>query len=171
MMKQKKLTQDQLNEIKELAKTKTLTEIGRYFNMNEAAFLLLRKQQPEINTIYHGTPKEKKCKLYTPEEILEIGEMAETANLETIASNLGISIPRLNRARANQPELDKVLINSIKNRASNFNYKTPTKAKPKRPEYRMPDEASPEEAIVRFRKLKEEEKRKRLIQELKEIDL
>ena len=155
----KKFTEDQLNEVKELAKTKTLGEIAGHFKMSKATFVSLRKQQPEIDTIYYKNTKQKQGKLYTAEEILKIGELAKTLDLETIIKKLGTTIAYLNRARANQPELDAVLIN-----------KTPTKAQPQRPEYRMQDDISQEEALKRFSELKAAEKRKRLIQELKEID-
>jgi hypothetical protein len=44
MKKPQQLTQDQLNELKELAKTKMLKEIASHFNMNKETFLLLRKE-------------------------------------------------------------------------------------------------------------------------------
>jgi hypothetical protein len=168
MKKHQKLTQDQLNEVGELAKTKRWKEIASHFNMNKDTFLFIRKQQPEIDVIYYKNTKGKQNKLYTPEEILEIGKMAKTLNLETIAKNLGTTIPYLKRARANQPDLDKALIKSIEGWVSK---KVQEKIKPLNPESRMLEDISPEEAIIRFRELKAEEKRKRLIQELKEIDL
>jgi hypothetical protein len=93
MKKHQQLTQDQLNEIKELAKTKTLKEIASHFNMNKATFLLLRKEQLEIDVIYYGVLEQRKNKLYTTEEILAIEEMIRTSNMENIAKHLGISMP------------------------------------------------------------------------------
>ncbi len=171
MSKKKKFTEDQLNKVKELAKTKTLQEIAIHFNMNKSTFVSLRKEQPEIDTIYYKNTKEKQIKLYTSKEILEIGKMAKTLNLETIIKKLGTSLSYLKRARANQPELDAVLINSIEGRDGAFNYKTSAKIRPQRLECRTPNDISPEEAIERFHKLKEAEKKRRQIQELKEIYL
>ena len=170
MKRYKKFTKDQLNEVKELAETKTLGEIASHFNMSKSTFVSLRKQQPEIDTIYYNNTKEKQIKLYTSKEILEIGEMAKTLNLETIIKKLGTSPSYLKRARANQPELDAALIKGIESRDVAFNYKTSTKIRPQKPEYGMPDEISQEEAIIRFRELKAEEKKKRLIQELRKIN-
>ena len=178
----KKFTEDQLNEVKELAKTKTLGEIAGYFNMSKATFVSLRKQQPEIDTIYYQNTKQKQGKLYTPEEILKIGELAKTLNLETIIKKLGTTIAYLNRARANQPELEEALIWVMKNRPGNFDHprQAEEKALSKRTGRlrtenkeslftRAPDDISPEEALARFRRLKEEDRVRRQLQELKEI--
>jgi hypothetical protein len=110
MHKQQQLTQEQLNELKELAKTKTLKAIANHFNMNKVSFMLLRKEQPEIDAIYYEAKEQTKNKLYTAEEILAIEEMASTLNMENIARHLCISIPLLTRARNRQPELDAAII-------------------------------------------------------------
>ena len=122
MKKPQQLTQDQLNELKELAKTKMLKEIASHFNMNKETFLLLRKEQPEIDTIYQELKEQRKNRLYSEEEISVIEEMTHTSNMETIAKHLGISMPLLAKARKRQPELDVALIWGMKNRPSNFNH-------------------------------------------------
>jgi len=61
MKKPQQLTQDQLNELKELAKTKMLKEIASHFNMNKETFRLLRKEQPEIDTIYQELQEQPQC--------------------------------------------------------------------------------------------------------------
>ena len=75
MKKPQQLTQDQLNELKELAKTKMLKEIASHFNMNKETFLLLRKEQPEIDAIYQELKEQRKNRLYSEEEISVIEEM------------------------------------------------------------------------------------------------
>jgi len=67
---QQELTQDQLAEFKELAKTKMLKEIAGHFNMSKQTFLMIRKQQQEIDIIYQAALKEKRNKIYTTEELL-----------------------------------------------------------------------------------------------------
>jgi aryl-alcohol dehydrogenase-like predicted oxidoreductase len=103
----------------------------------------------------------------------------------------------LTKARKRQPELAAALIWRIKNRPSNFNHlrqveekahkkeQTKTqkhieKASHKKTEQlqtekieslftRAPDDISQEEALARFRRLKEEDRARRQFQELKEI--
>jgi uncharacterized protein (UPF0147 family) len=197
MKKPQQLTQDQLNELKELAKTKMLKEIASHFNINKATFLLLRKEQPEIDSIYYKAQEQKKNKLYSAEEISVIEEMTKTSNMETIAKHLGLSMALLTKARKRQPELDVALIWGMKNRPSNFNHlrqveekahkkeqaktqKHIEKASHKKTEQlqtekkeslftRTPDDISQEEALERFRRLKEEDRARRQFQELKEI--
>ena len=195
MNKQQELTQDQLNEIKELAQTNTLKEIASHFNMSKQTFLIMRKQQPEIDIIYQKILRAKRNKIYTAEEILEIENMLKTSNMESIAKHLRVSIPVLTKTRSKQPKLEKAIIRGMQNRPSNFNYLRQKEAKKQKEEKftalmqqeehqekqdlktaeslstRAPEFISPEEAIVRFRELKEEEKAKRKFQELKEIDL
>jgi histidinol phosphatase-like enzyme len=119
---QQELTQDQLAEFKELAKTKMLKEIAGHFNMSKQTFLMIRKQQQEIDIIYQAALKEKRNKIYTAKEILKIEKMLETSNMENIARYLWISIPALTKARNKQPELEEAIIRGIKNRPNNFNY-------------------------------------------------
>ena len=139
--------------------------------MSKSTFVSLRKQQPEIEIIYYKNTKQKPIKLYTAEEIAKIGEMVKTLNLETLIKKLGTSSSYFNRARANQPELDEALIKGTEGREGAFNYKTSAKIRLQRLECRTPNDISPEEAIKRFHKLKEAEKKHRQIQELKEINL
>ena len=196
MKKPQQLTQDQLNELKELAKTKMLKEIASHFNMNNATFLLLRKEQPEIDTIYQELKEQRKNRLYSEEEISVIEEMTHTSNMETIAKHLGISMPLLAKARKRQPELDVALIWGMKNRPSNFNHLRQIEEKAHKEEQaktqkhieqashkkteqlrtenkeslftRAPDDISQEEALARFRRLKEEDRARRQLQEFKE---
>jgi len=63
----KKFTKEQLNEVKELAKTKTLKEIASHFNINRETFLLIRKEQPKIESIYQEVKEQKKSRLYSEE--------------------------------------------------------------------------------------------------------
>lgn len=198
--KQQQLTQAQLNELKELSKTKTLKAIANYFNMNKATFMLLRKEQPEIDAIYHEVKEQTKNKLYTAEKIMAIEEMAQTLNMENIAKNLGISIPLLTKARNRQPELDIAIIRGIQNRSSNFNFLrqaeqrayreaqaktqsdiTKNIKKPLRKEKaqtvkqdslftRAPEDIPHEKALARFLKLRDEARDRRLFQELREIN-
>lgn len=200
MQKPQQLTQEQLNELRELAKTKTLKAISNHFNMNKATFMLLRKEQPEIDVIYHEVKAQAKNKLYTAEEILVIEEMTRTLNMENIAKNLGISIPLLTKARNRQPELDAAIIRGIQNRSSNFNFlrqaeqKTYREARAKAQKHiekdikeplrkekiqivkqdslfiRAPEDISHEKALARFLRLKEEARERRLFQELREIN-
>jgi len=200
MQKQQQLTQEQLNELKGLAKTKTLKAIANHFNMNKATFMLLRKEQPEIDAIYYETKEKTKNKLYTAEEILAIEEMARTLNMENIAKHLCISIPLLTRARNRQPELDAAIIRGIKNRSSNFNFMRQAEQKahreaqaktqkhiakdikkPLRNEKvqivkqdslftRAPEDMPHEKALARFLRLKEEARERRLFQELRKIN-
>jgi len=121
MTRRPDLTQDQLNEIKHLAKSKTLKEIGCHFNMSKAQFQLFRKQQPEINAIYYGTTKDKVRTEYTPEELIEIEKMLATSNSVSLAKHLGISMSVLRQARTDHPELDSAIVRGINNRPSDFN--------------------------------------------------
>ena len=196
MKKPQQLTQDQLNELKELAKTKMLKEIASHFNMKKETFRLLRKEQPEIDTIYQELKEQRKNRLYSEEEISVIEEMTRTSNMETIAKHLGISMPLLAKARKRQPELDVALIWGMKNRPSNFNHLRQIEEKAHKEEQaktqkhieqgshkkteqlrtenkeslftRAPDDISQEEALARFRRLKEEDRARRQLQEFKE---
>jgi len=200
MHKQQQLTQEQLNELKELAKTKTLKAIANHFNMNKVSFMLLRKEQPEIDAIYYEAKEQTKNKLYTAEEILAIEEMASTLNMENIARHLCISIPLLTRARNRHPELDAAIIRGIKNRASNFNFMRQAEQKALREAQaktqnhltknieklvqkekvqivkqdslftKAPEDMPYEKALARFLRLKEEARERRLFQELREIN-
>jgi len=197
MKKPQQLTQDQLNELKELAKTKMLKEIASHFNMKKETFRLLRKEQPEIDSIYQKAQEQRKSRLYSAEEISVIEEMTRTSNMETIAKHLGISMPLLAKARKRQPELDVALIWGMKNRPSNFNHLRQIEEKAHKKEQvktqkhiekalqkqtgqmltkkqeslftRAPEDISTEEALARFRRLKEEDRARRQLQELKEI--
>lgn len=193
----KKFTKEQLNEVKELAKTKTLKEIASHFNMNKETFRLIRKEQSKIESIYQEVKEQKKSRLYSEEEISAIEEMAHTSNMETIAKHLAISMPLLAKARKRQPELEEALLRGIKNRPSNFNHLRQAAGKAHKEEQaktqkhiekalqkqtiqtltkkqeslfsRAPENISPEEALARFRRLKEEDRVRRLLQELKGI--
>jgi len=190
----KKFTKEQLNEVKELAKTKTLKEIASHFNINRETFLLIRKEQPKIESIYQEVKEQKKSRLYSEEEISAIEKMAHTSNMETIAKHLAISMPLLAKARKRQPELEEALLRGIKNRPNNFNHLRQAAEKAHKEEQaktqkhiekalqkqtltkkqeslfsRAPENISPEEALARFRRLKEEDRAWRQLQELKEI--
>ena len=191
---QQELTQDQLAEFKELAKTKMLKEIAGHFNMSKQTFLMIRKQQQEIDIIYQAALKEKRNKIYTTEELLEIEELLETSNMESIVRYLGISMPVLTKARNNQPELEAAIKRGVANRSNNFNFKRKNEKRiqkeekfelvmqkdeeektgePKKEESlltRVFEDISQEEAIIRFNKLKAEEKKKRQIQELRKMN-
>ena len=179
-----KLTQEQLGEIKELAKTKTLKEIASHFHMSTLDFRMLRKEQPEISSIYDETPKDRMRTEYTPEELIEIEKMMETSNITCVAKKLGISIFLLTRARNQHPELEEVLTRGMENRPSDFNSLMRARKKEQKAAIvktqiqqetnevkirtqkkeslftRAPEDISPEEAIQRFHKLKEDAKRK-----------
>jgi hypothetical protein len=197
MKKPQQLTSDQLNELKELAKTKMLKEIASHFNMNKETFRLLRKEQPEIDAIYQEAQEQTRNRLYSAEEISVIEEMGHASNIEDIAKYLGISRALLTKARKRQPELEEALIRGMKNRPSNFNYLRQAEEKAHKVEHaktqkhiekalhkqtgqmltkkqeslftRAPEDISPEEALARFRRLKEEDRARRQLQELKEI--
>jgi hypothetical protein len=191
MSKIEKLTEDQLNEIRELGKTKVLKEIARYFKMNVLNFRILREEQPEIDIIYNAIPKEKKYRIYTSEEIIEIEKLAQTLNIESLTKHLKTTMGYFKRSRKQQPELDEALKRAIdsKVRSSLFSQKIKAgkkflkneydmqlkgkKPKPKEQESlftRVSDDLSPEEAIRRFRRLKAEEKKKNQMRELKAMD-
>jgi len=208
MKTQQKLTEAQLDEIRELAKTKTLKEIASHFNMSKTTFLMIRKLQPEIDAIYQGAAKSTVPIIYTPEQLLEIEKKVETLPMTSVAEYLGISMPTLGKARKGQPELEESLVRGINNRASNFNHlmlvqknlQKSERAKIEKQKLeeggeakggvekkgqereiklesteslftRAPDDISPEEAIMRFRKLKAVDKNYMQLQELKEINL
>tara|TARA_B110000908_G_C10129399_1_gene391463 strand:- start:265 stop:852 length:588 start_codon:yes stop_codon:yes gene_type:complete len=191
---QQELTQDQLAEFKELAKTKTWKEIASHFHIRVEILRLLRKNHPEIDIIYKKALKKKRNKIYTTEELLEIEELLETSNMESIVRYLGISMPVLTKARNNQPELEAAIKRGVANRSNNFNFKRKNEKRiqkeekfelvmqkdeeektgePKKEESlltRVFEDISQEEAIIRFNKLKAEEKKKRQIQELRKMN-
>ena len=210
MKKKHSLTETQLKEIKELAKTKPIKDIASHFNMSTSTFRWIRKQQPEIDKIYQEVINERDNRIYSPDDILEIERMFETLDAISVARSLGISIPTLTRARKQQPELESAIIRGMNNRPSNFNYlmrnlkklkkeekaiiqeqeqeeesaekdsfqavvKKNNKKKELNPEKkeslftRAPDGISPEDAIERFHRLKEEDKNHRQLQELKSM--
>jgi len=207
MKTQQKLTEAQLDEIKELAKTKTLKEIASHFNISTANFRVMRKEQPEIDAIYNTIPKDRLRTEYTPTELLEIEKMLATSSITDVVNHLGISIATLTKARNLHPELEGVLTRGMENRPSNFNGLMLAKQKQFKKQQqeiekekkaqeeskeatppgvsrvvipvknkeslftRAPDDISPEEAIIRFRKLKAVDKKHRQLKELKEINL
>jgi hypothetical protein len=209
MKKKHNLTKAQLEEIKELAKMKALKDLASHFNMSASTFRWIRKQQPEIDKIYQEVIKERDNKIYSLDDILEIEKMYKTLDSSSVARALGISIPTLTKAREKQPELESAIIRGINNRPSNFNYLTRNLKKLKKEENEMikeqkeerveqdsfqvvvkknnkkkelnpetteslftraPDDISQEEAIIRFRRLKEEDKKHRQLQELKRMN-
>ena len=181
-----KLTQEQLDEIKDLAKTKNLKEIASHFGMSKLSFRMLRREQPEITTIYEGTPKDKVRTEYTPEELIEIEKMMEVLSMTAVVKKLGISMPILTKARNQHPELEAALTRGMENRSSDFNHLIRVKKKEEKAAIaetqieqknnnvkkskqkeeslftKAPEDISPEEALQRFYKLKEDAKRKRL---------
>ena len=214
MKKKHNLTETQLEEIKELAKTMPIKDIASHFNMSTSTFRWIRKQQPEIDKIYQEVINERDNRIYSPDDILEIERMFETLDAISVARSLGISIPTLTKARKHQPELESAIIRGMNNRPSNFNYlmrnlkklkkeekaiiqeqeqeqeqeeesvekdsfqavvKKNNKKKELNPEKteslftRAPDGISPEDAIERFYRLKEEDKNHRQLQELKSM--
>ena len=208
MKTQQKLTETQLEEIKELAKTMPIKDIASHFNMSASTFRWIRKQQQEIDKIYQEVINERDNRIYSPDDILEIERMFETLDAISVARSLGISIPTLTKARKHQPELESAIIRGMNNRPSNFNYlmrnlkklkkeekaiiqeqeqesvekdsfqavvKKNNKKKELNPEKkeslftRAPDDISPEDAIERFHRLKEEDKNHRQLQELKRM--
>lgn len=212
MKKKHNLTETQLEEIKELAKTMPIKDIASHFNMSTSTFRWIRKQQQEIDKIYQEVINERDNRIYSPDDILEIERMFETLDAISVARSLGISIPTLTRARKHQPELESAIIRGMNNRPSNFNYlmrnlkklkkeekaiiqeqeqeqeeenvekdsfqavvKKNNKKKELNPEKkeslftRAPDDISPEDAIERFHRLKEEDKNHRQLQELKRM--
>jgi hypothetical protein len=192
MTKLEKLTEDQLKEIRELAKTKPIKTIAGHFKMSVLKFRELRKFQPEIDDIISEITSGKKFKIYTDAEILEIGKMAETMSIEQITNKVGTTMGYFSKSRKRQPELDAAIVRGIKNRHHAFNQKIQhskrmlkieekaiesknkkSKSKPKDQDSlftRVSDDLSPEEAIRRFRRLKAEERRKSQMRELKAMD-
>ena len=191
MKTQPLLTEYQLNEVAELAKTKSLKEIASHFHISTDTLRSLRTKQPEIDIIYQRVTEEQRNKIYTAEEIVSIGDLAQEMNLDNVAKHLEISRPRLIEARRKQPELDDALTRGVNNRSSNFDAlqkasnraqaeegKASQLASDSEPEddserlyIRAPEDISPEEAVKRFYRLKKEEKERQIAQELKDIDL
>jgi hypothetical protein len=189
MSKIEKLTEDQLNEIRELAKTKTQKEIASHFQITHAQFKYLKKMQPEIDDIISEVTSAKKFKIYTAVEISEIEKFAETMSMEQITNKVGTTMGYLSKSRNRQPELDAAIVRGIKNRHHAFSQKIQTSKrilkvekdiesrskKPKLQELdslltRVSDDLSPEEALRRFRRLKAEERRKNQMRELKAME-
>jgi hypothetical protein len=189
MSKIEKLTKNQLKEIKELAKTKTIKEVASHFEMSLNNFRELRKLQPEIDIIYSEVRSGKKFKIYTAEEIEEVEKLAQKFNLKCVAKHFDTLESFLAIARKNQPELDAALTRGMNHRASNgikgkkvtipSAIVTPVSKTdslitqiPKTDSLfiKAPDDISPEEALNRFYRLKAEEKKKRQLRELKNMN-
>jgi hypothetical protein len=203
MKTQQHLTEIQLEEIKELAKTKTLKEIASHFSISTSNFRIMRKEHPEIDAIYNTIPKDRLRTKYTPAELLEIEKMLATSSMTEVIKHLGISMATLTKARNLHPELEVSLTRGMENRPSNFNGLMLAKQKELKKQQqiiekakegskeeilpkvsrvvipaenkeslftRAPDDISQEDAIVRFRRLKEEDKNHRQIQELKRMN-
>ena len=184
-----RLDQSQLNQVAKLAKTKTIKEVAAYFNMSKHTFQIIRKQQPEIDQIYYENHKQKNVKIYTESEILEIEQLAETLSVEDIAKHFGTSVYHFSKARKEQPELAKALMQGIENRSGNFNYRQKQKRKAVKQkaskkaeiastievsesdslENRAPDNISTEEALQRFYHLRHVAKQKQSRKELREL--
>ena len=202
-----KLTEDQMEEIKYLAKTKTLKEIASHFNISTSNFRVMRKEQPEIDAIYNAVPKDRLRTKYTPTELLEIEKMLATSSMTEVIKHLGISMATLTKARNRHPELEGALTRGMENRPSNFNGLMLAKQKVLKKQQqilekakkekegseeatppkvsrvvipvenkeslftRAPEGISTEAAIIRFSRLKEEDKHHRQLQELKRMNL
>jgi uncharacterized protein YgbK (DUF1537 family) len=121
-----KLTEDQLNEIKELAKSKPLKLIASHFQMTLAQLKYLKKMQPEIDDIISEVISAKKFKIYTTIEISEIEKLAETLSIEQITNQVGTTMGYLSKSRKRQPELDAAIVRGIKNRHHAFSQKIQT---------------------------------------------
>jgi hypothetical protein len=180
MSKIEKLTEEQLNEIRELAKTKPLKSIAGHFKMNVLNFRILREEQPEIDIIYKAIPTEQKCKAYTAEEILEVERLAETLSISSIVKHFKVSLRNFVRSRKNQPKLNEALMRGTKNRAGRLDKEIEDGKKASKSgakitvienlSTRAPDDILPEEALNRFYRLKAEEKRMRQLRELKNMN-
>jgi uncharacterized protein YyaL (SSP411 family) len=121
MKKKHNLTETQLEEIKELAKTLPLKEIASHFNISTSNFRVTRKEQPEIDAIYNAVPKDRLRTKYTPTELLETEKMLATLSMTEVIKHLGISMATLTKARNLHPELEEALTRGMENRPSNFN--------------------------------------------------
>jgi hypothetical protein len=189
MSKIEKLTKEQLNKVRELAKTKVLQDIASYFKMNLTDFRLLRKIQPEIDVIYSEIRSGKKFRIYTIEEISEIEELAKKITLKSIVRKFDTLESFLITARKSQPELDAALTRGMNHRATNGTKREKVTTPlvlvkqvlktdslvaqiPKTDSLliKAPDDISPEEALNRFYRLKAEEKRMRQLRELKNMN-
>ena len=185
-----RLDQSQLDQVAQLAKTKTMKELSAHFNMSKQTFQIIRQQQPEIDQIYHENRKQKNVKTFTKDEILEVEKLAETINIEAIAKHFATSVYHFNKARKEQPELAKALMQGIDNRSGYFGYQQKQKRKVIKQktskkveiisavgvsesdslENRAPANISTEEALQRFYHLRQIDRQKQLRKELKELE-
>ena len=172
-----RLAQSQLEELKVLAETQNLNEIAGHFHMGRFVFRKVRKDQPEIDQIYYGIVKVDR--VFSAEEIQEAYQLVQILAIRDVAKHFNLSYRQFEKIRNRQLELNKAILDGVSARKSGFDA---SKKQKKRSEdkkkheqeilesdclsKRPPLDISPEDALVRFNRLKKIEKAKRLSSDL-----
>jgi hypothetical protein len=120
-----------------------------------------------------------KDKIFTTEEITEVGKLAKTNTQEDVAAKFGMHPSTFRSSRMRQPELDKAFQNGVnarptKNgRLSKFYTPNPVLQTEKgsiRSDVHL-DAYTDGDALRKYRKLVEERRRMDLIMEIREVEL
>jgi len=172
-----RLAQSQLEELRVLAETQNLNEIAGHFHMSKYIFQRARKEQPEIDQIYDSIAKVDR--VFSAEEIQEAHQLVQTLAIRDVAKHFNLSYRQFEKIRSLQLELNKAMLDGVSARKSGFDA---SKKQKKRSEdkkkheqeildsdclsKRPPLNISPEDALVRFNRLKKIEKAKRLSSDL-----
>lgn len=184
------LNKDEFQEIKSLAGTMRLKDIASHFGLTTVAFRRIRERQPEIDQIFKETSISDK--IFTPEEIAEVEKLSKTTSMEHIAKYFNTSVYSMKKARNTQPELERAITDGINSRSDGFRAtQKMKKAKLRREQIdkknsiggsrksdtistdsldkRAPPDISYEDAIKRFYRLRDIEKKKRMKEEVKRL--
>lgn len=187
------LNKDEIQEIKSLAGTMRLKDIASHFGLTTVAFRRIRERQPEIDQIFKEASISDK--IFTPEEIAEVEKLSKTTNMEHIAKHFNTSVYFMKKARNTQPELERAITDGINSRGDSFFATQKMKKANLRREHieqidtknsiggsrksdtistdsldkRAPPDISYEDAIKRFYRLRDIEKKKRMKEEVKRL--
>ena len=120
-----------------------------------------------------------KEKTYTEEELANIEKLASKYNFKDMSDQLGLSENHFLKLRKNHPQFNKAVDRGIQLRGAEYKNKYRKKmseaSKRGKNEHKVkikaPTEIEPNDALKKFKEEFEKNKRKRDLQELKDLDL
>ena len=187
----REFTKKEILKVEEMAQTKTSAEIARYFGVDVTAFKYIKKKQPELKeAICRGnaiggkrprtrTVKKRKTHEFTRDELIKIEELSVKGSYREVAENLGLAEHRFLALRKTNRQVreavergvarrgDKFIKSQRDKRSENIKNGKVAAGYVKAPSLEYDKMA----ALQRFREEYEENKRKRLQKEAKDLDL
>jgi len=181
-LKDKKFTAEELVEVEKVARMKNIAETSLHFGLNVESFMRFRKSDPELEAALQRGINYSIDKIFTPEELLKVEELAETNNSDNVARYFDIKLHVFAKLKKEQSDLGKAYTRGVKARKIRV-YPSRSNNASKKESIRRPlvitedilnlsiQNTSPQEALIKFNEMKIKERKRRLYQELEEIDL